>query len=130
MIEIEDHEFFDHMIQVFSKTTGSDDRYWMPEEYGDNSGRYRIYAVGEDESRKLVASSVSDKDADFITSIHGCAVDLFRRLHVALDEADRLDYEKDGLVNRVAELELEADEFASIIRDLTEAISDLESGRV
>lgn len=127
---MEDRDFFDLLYQQWSKTTGSDDRYWMPVEYEDGSGRWNIYAVGQDETRKLVASSVSDRDSDFISALHGCVPDLIRRLGSALDEADRLDEELDTTIGRVAELEQEADEFTSIIKDLTDHIADLESGRV
>jgi hypothetical protein len=127
---MDDQEFGDLIYQHWSRTTGSDDRYWMPVEYEDKSGRFNIYAVGQDETRKLVASGLSDKDSDFITAIHGCLPDLVRRLGSAIDEADRLDVEKDEAICRVAQLELEADEFESIIGDLTEKLADMESGRV
>lgn len=81
----------------------------MPEEYSDGSGRFNIYAVGQDDTRKLIASSLKDEDADFISGVHGCFADLCRRLHVALDEADNLDEERDQLVCRVADLEMQVD---------------------
>lgn len=115
MIEIEDREFFDELYQQYGKTTGAGTHFWMPEEFSDRSGRHRIYAVEVDEktgeqTRKLIASDMRDADADFIAGVHGCVGDLIRRLHIAVDEADRKDYEKDELEGRVAELEREADE--------------------
>ena len=121
---MEDRDFFDHLYQIWSKTTGASDRYWMPEEYTDRSGRWRIYAVAEDESRKLIASDVSDVDADFITAVHGCVSDLIRRLGDAIDESDRLDAEKDELVCRVAELEMEVDRKQSFINDLENPLTE------
>jgi len=106
---MEDRDFFDHLYQLWSKTTGAKDRYWMPDADTDFD-LYRIWAVGENDSRKPVASFLADEDADFITAVHGCLPDLIRRLHTALDEADRLDYDKDSRECRIAELELENQE--------------------
>lgn len=130
---MDDRTFFDLLYQQWTKTTGAEDRYWQPEAQDENTLPvvFNIYAVHESDDRKLIASDLhSEADADFLTAVHGCFGDLVKRLHSAVDEADRLDLEKDDLVNRVAVLEMEADEFSSIIKDLTEQISDLESGRV
>lgn len=112
---MDDREFFDHLFQQWSKTTGAEDRYWMPEKHFDNSGRFNIYAVAEDESRKLVASGMTETDADWLTAVHGCFADLFRRLHSALDEADRADYDRDSRECRIAELEMEVQELRKTI---------------
>lgn len=126
MVEIEDKDYFDLLYSHWSKTTGAQDRYWMPEINDDRSGRWNIYAVAEDETRKLVASGVSEADADFLTAVHGCTPDLIRRLGEAIDESDRLDAEKDDLVVRVAELELEADDLHEVISARDARIQDLE----
>lgn len=107
---MDDRDFFDHLFQLWAKTTGANDRYWQPVEYDDPSGRFHIYAVAEDESRKLVADSTSEWDSDFITAVHGCLPDLVRRLHAALDEADRADYDRDARECRIFELEGEVAE--------------------
>ena len=104
---MDDRDFLDHLYQLWSKTPGASDRYWEPVEYTDRTNRYRIYAVTQDGDRKLIASEVQSEAADFITGIHGCLPDLVRRLHSALDEADRADFEKDSRECRIAELELE-----------------------
>jgi hypothetical protein len=110
---MEDREFFDHLYQLWSKTTGASDCYWMPEqdpeEYveGTFSPSFNIYAVGESQGRKRIASFLSDEDSDFITAVHGCLPDLVRRLNMALDEADNADYDRDARECRIAELELE-----------------------
>jgi hypothetical protein len=72
---------------------------------------------------------ITAKDADFLTALHGCVADLVRRLNTAMGEADRLDYSKDELVVRIAELEMEADEKDAAIRSLGEQIERLEDGR-
>lgn len=117
---MEDRTFFDELYQLWSKTTGASDAYWMPEEDTDFSLElekpfFDILAVSQaapdstETQRKSVASFLTDEDSDFITAIHGCLPDLVRRLHNALDEADRKDFEKDELEGRVAALEMEAD---------------------
>lgn len=104
---MDDREFFDRLMQMWTKTTGADDRFWQPVAYDDPSGRFYVYAVGQDQSRKLVGSSMSDSDSDWVTAIHGCFPDLWRRLHRALDEADEADYARDSRECRIAELEME-----------------------
>jgi hypothetical protein len=116
---MEDREFFDELYQAWAKTTGAADRFWMPEAHFDHSGRFNVYAVGEDESRKLIASGVSDKDSDFITAVHGCFGDLWRRLHSALDEADAADLDRDSRECRIFELEAEVSHYKQIVDGLS-----------
>jgi hypothetical protein len=117
---VDDREFFDHLLQLWFKTTGAEDRYWMPEPFTDGSGRFNLYAVAENETRKLVASGLNERDADFISGIHGCLFDLHRRIHEALDEADRSDYGRDSRECRMAELELELIELKDVIQRLSQ----------
>lgn len=107
---MDDREFFDHLMQLWSKTTGADDRYWEPVQDQEPSGRHTIYAVGQDKSRKHIGRWLGEPDADFITAIHGCFPDLWRRLHRALDEADEADYSRDERECRIFELEGEVAE--------------------
>lgn len=116
---MEDRDFFDLLYQQWSKTTGAEDRYWMPEAHFDKSGRWNIYAVGDDESRKQIGSGLTERDADWITAVHGCFADLYRRLHAALDEADNADYQRDSRECRIAELEMEVDRLNGIIEGLS-----------
>jgi len=116
---MDDRDFFDELYQQWSKTTGAEDRYWMPEEHFDSSGRFNVYAVGQDESRKLVASGMTDADSDWLTALHGCFADLHRRLHRALDEADEADYARDSRECRIYELESEVADLKQIITNLS-----------
>lgn len=117
---MEDREFFDELYQQWSKTTGSDDSYWMPEAHFDNSGRFNVYSIDKDDKRKLVASGLSDWDADWVTAVHGCFGDLWRRLHSALDESDEADLSRDERECRIYELEVEVDALQKIIADLSD----------
>ena len=96
---MDDRDFFDHLHQLFARTTGAEGRYWRPIE-----DEHRIVAVGEDDD-DWVAAGVSQADMEWITAVHGCFPDLVRRLHAALDEADRADQERDVMVHRVIVLE-------------------------
>lgn len=104
---MEDREFFDKLMQMFSKTSFAENRYW---DYGfntDDGDTFDIGAVDSDGKRQYVGAFLSEADADFITALHGCFPDLYRRLHAALDEADRADADRDARECRIAELELE-----------------------
>jgi hypothetical protein len=103
---MEDREFFDYLYQLWSKTTGAADCYWMYEQVGVPPV-CDIYSVAQDGTKKRIASDFHDEDADFITAIHGSLPDLVRRLNMALDEADNADYDRDARECRIAELELE-----------------------
>ncbi|QJD52093.1 hypothetical protein PBI_MA5_41 [Mycobacterium phage MA5] len=116
---MEDRDFFDLLHQQWAKTTGAEDTFWAVEEdtehYAAGPGTFNIWAVSQQASkdpdavdgRKFVASFEREEDADFIAAVHGCVPDLTRRLHMALDEADRADYDRDSRECRLAELELE-----------------------
>lgn len=123
---MEDRDFFDYLYQQWSKTTGAKDRYWMPVEYDDPSGRHRIYAVDEKDSRKLIAEGLSEADADFITAVHGCLPDLIRHLGESADEAERADTEKDNTVVELAELALENQELTRKLDEANARLQDLE----
>ena len=114
-------EFFDELYQLWSMTTGAGDRYWMPEEFDDRSGRFKIYGVAEDDKqRKLVAAGLNERDAEFIAGLHGAVPDLIRALHEAVAEADRADYDRDSRECRIAELELEVAELKEVISNLSQ----------
>lgn len=116
---MDDREFFDEIYQQWSKTTGAEDRYWMPEAHFDNSGRFNIFAIDQDDSRKLIASGLNEKDADWITGLHGCFADLWRRLHSALDESDRADFDRDSRECRIFELESEVQHLRQVVDNLS-----------
>ena len=102
---VDDREFFDTLMQLVMKTTFAENRYWVYQ--GDGEGGFDVNAVGEGDEREFVGYLDKEPDADFITALHGCFPDLYRRLHSALDEADRADRDKDERECRIAELEIE-----------------------
>lgn len=115
---MDDREFFDHLFQMWSKTTWAKDRYW---DYNRDqmTGLYKIDSVGERDERGNVAYGLYEADADWITAVHGCFPDLIRRLHSALDEADTADQNRDSRECRIAELELELIDMKTIIQNLS-----------
>lgn len=95
MYDEADKEFFDELYQQWALTTKAATHYWMPEAYTDPSGRWKIFAVNQEGERKLVASELSEADADFISGLHGALPELIRRLHDAVDEASAKDEARD-----------------------------------
>ena len=114
-------EFFDELYQLWSKTTGAGDRFWMPEHIGDPTHRHNVYAVAEDGSKTLVARDMPEVDAEFVAGLHGALPDLIRRLHDAVSEADQFDHDRDSRECRIAELELELMEMKQIISNLSKS---------
>ncbi|WP_078344670.1 hypothetical protein [Mycobacteroides chelonae] len=100
-------EFLDRFYQEFTKTTGAEKKFWKPEQRDIGGWDFSVYAVDEDENRSLVAAEMSEEDADWICGIHGAFPEFVRRFREALDEASRLDEERDKQEGRIAELELE-----------------------
>lgn len=117
-------EFLDELYQLWAKTTGAENQYWMPEE-SDIHGQ-DIWAVNEEQAKSPVASFMSDADASFVTAIHGALPDLVRRTHEALDESDRLDEQRDEQEIRIAGLETERMDAIHQLEREQERVNDLE----
>lgn len=97
---MDDRDFFDTLVQLWAKTTWAENAYWGYE--ATEEGQFDLFAKAED-SQLFVGYVESEADANFITGLHGCLPDLVRRLHMALDEADRLDAEMDGVQGHLME---------------------------
>lgn len=108
---IDDLEFFSTLYQGWSKTTGAENTYWQPVEHdhlpADNRHRFSVDAIDQDQGAVRVAAGLTEEDAAWITALHGCFADLTRRLHEAVDEAERFDCEKDRVINEMAMLAIE-----------------------
>lgn len=120
-------EFLDELYQLWAKTTGAENQYWMPVNNGreGDTDYWFIKSVGEEgeENAYVVADILNNRDADFITAIHGALSDLVRRTHEALDEADRLDAQRDEQEIRIAGLEETIDELNGRINELEHDLS-------
>ena len=95
---MQDHDFYDLMFQLWTKTTGAEDSYWKYEDTGI------IESVDSDGWEESIAYSVRDNDAEFITAVHGCFGDLIRKLRDLEDENARLDERVDEMVFERIEL--------------------------
>jgi hypothetical protein len=102
---MDDRDFFDHLYQMFTKTSYAENRYWDYESIDERD--HDIRAVGQDGEHTVLGGFDNEADADFVTAVHGCFPDLHRRLHSALDEAERADRQRDEQECRIAELESE-----------------------
>lgn len=122
-------DFIDELYSLWAKTTGAENQYWMPKTehtFSDGEKIFGLYAVGEDQSENIVADTSgfhSEADVNFITAIHGALPDLVRRTHEALDEADRLDEQRDEQEVRIAGLEETIDELNGRINELEHDLS-------
>lgn len=120
-------EFLDELYQLWAKTTGAENMYWMPERnedgYTNDSYVFDIYAIDEEQKKRFVGGFHNEVDVDFVTAIHGALPDLVRRTHEALDEADRLDEQRDEQEFRIAGLEETIDELNGRINELEHDLS-------
>lgn len=120
-----DRDFIDLLYQQWAKTTGAEDTYWMPEKDEDVEGVWHLWSVAQDHMKTWVGDINAEADADFITAIHGCMPDLVRRLHDALDEADRLDTARDEREQEIGRLTLENMELKQEIEDRRSKAADV-----
>lgn len=118
-------EFLDEIYATWAKTTGAEKSYWQPEKLciGSNDEFWEVYATYEDGEKDFIATCNGEEDSDFITAIHGALPDLVRRTHEALDEADRLDLQRDEQEIRIAGLEETINELNGRINDLEHDLS-------
>lgn len=123
---MDDRTFFDLLFQQFAKTTRAEDNYWMSYEVA-GTGSWSVHAVDKDDVRSVVATNLCEVDADFITAVHGCFPDLVRRLHDALDEADRLDAARDEREQQIGRLTLENMELREECARLEEVLATARS---
>lgn len=103
---MEDREFFDTLYTTWTQTTRAEDTYWVVEHdkgsYEDILDPWQVWAVPEEGERIFIGSFEREEDADFTAAMHGCLADLVRRLHMALDESDRVDLARDEAENALA----------------------------
>ncbi|AXH46782.1 hypothetical protein SEA_ACOLYTE_38 [Mycobacterium phage Acolyte] len=108
MYEAEDHSFFDELYQQWSQTTGAEKTYWMPVEDLDEHLQYRVESFDpETQEKRVIGYFHNEVDADFVTGLHGAVPDLIRRLHEAIDEAERKDEANDMAQGQLADALLE-----------------------
>lgn len=130
---MENLEFYDHIYQLWSKTTGAEDRYWGVTEHDhlDIDRRFSVDACDEDSAIR-VGGGFSEADSDWITALHGCFPDLIRRLRELEDEVEQHDARADEQSSLAAELATDRQslyarnlELDVVARNLRETISEL-----
>lgn len=127
---MDDREFIDHLYQHWTKTTGAENSYWRPQEHDGISWQSIDSVSADNESAVRIAAGVPPADADFITAIHGAFPDLTRRLHDALDEADRADKDRDDREAEIARLELSTGELSRKLEEERATSKTLREGLV
>lgn len=116
---MDDREFLDQIYQLWSKTTGAGERYWMPVKYSDRTDRHKMYACRPDGQQVLVGSDMPEPDAEFVAGVHGALPELISLMHRILDESDRVDLDRDSRECRIAELELEVASLREVVDGLS-----------
>lgn len=113
-------EFLDELYQMLCRTTGDEHTFWAVDkvEAEDGSITWNLYAANAEQEQTLLATFYYEVDVDFTASMHGALPDLVRRTHEALDEADRLDLQRDEREIRIAGLEETIDELRGRINGL------------
>ena len=111
---MDDREFFDTLFQMWASTTRAANSFWGYEETLEE--QFDLFATTEQE-KIFIGYMESDADADFLTAIHGCLPDLVRKLHSALDESDRLDYEMDLMQDKIGQLETEISQLKQQLKE-------------
>ena len=118
-------EFLDEIYQMFCRTTGDEHMFWIIE-HVEGSMTWNLYAANAEQEQILLATFYHEVDADFTAGLHGALPDLVRRTHEALDEADRLDLQRDEQEIRIAGLESERMDVIHELERAEESINDLE----
>jgi len=130
-------DFVDQLHQLWAKTTNFGMGWYVKE--NDLIGGWCVMPVDftpADAPRDVcsVADFTTETDAQFIAVIHGAIPELVKTVHDALDEADRLDTEKDDLIIKIADLEMDlhaaerdVDDYFARNQDLAELLSNAES---
>jgi hypothetical protein len=111
-------EFLDTIYAQWSQTTGAEDLIWAPEEDKDYRGRWNIIATSQDGDRQMLGEFWNKQDAVFVCGMHDCLSEIVRRMHSALDEADRADRERDEQEQSIFALAVENDELKQELSQL------------
>jgi hypothetical protein len=94
----------DTVYVSWPRTTCAETGYWEARKVG---AIFEVVAVTREQDEKLIATGLTEDDANFIAQIHTALPEVIRQAHTALDEADRADSDRDERECRIAELELE-----------------------
>ena len=114
-------EFFQHLLDMFTVTSGSEDTYWDYEDTGETG--FDVHSVDQYGEGTFVGYFDNEVDADFVTAIHGCLPDLVRRLKDSIEKADNYELAHDQCQRELFEAEQEIAELKSLV---TEYEADLQ----
>ncbi|WP_378733620.1 hypothetical protein [Nocardia brasiliensis] len=102
---MDDDEFLDRLYQAWAKTTDAGQAAWAASE-DEGLGVWEVWSVEGQDQKSPIVSFANQADAEFIAVVHSGLPALIRRFREALDEAERLDIEKDALTGQLADTEL------------------------
>jgi|LakMenEpi03Aug12_release.lakeMendotaPanAssembly.Ray.scaffolds.fasta_scaffold424394_2 hypothetical protein len=106
---MDERDFFDHLYQLWAKTTHANDGEWEIADDGEHI-LVDVESTDKDGWEQSICSALYKHDAEFITQVHAALPELVRRALAAFDEAERVDQDRDSRECRIAELEMELSE--------------------
>jgi hypothetical protein len=103
---MDERDFFDHLYQLWAKTTHANDGEWEVNDDGEHI-LVDVWSTDKDGWEQTIGYGMYKHDAEFISQIHSALPELVRRALAAFDEAERVDQDRDSRECRIAELESE-----------------------
>jgi hypothetical protein len=114
---MDERDFFDHLYQLWSKTTQAKDGAWEVIDDGEHI-LVDVESTDKDGWEQTIGYGMYKQDAEFISQVHAALPEIVRQALAAFDEADRADHERDARECRIAELELEVMELKADLEGL------------
>jgi hypothetical protein len=106
---MDERDFFDHLYQLWAKTTHANDGEWEVNDDGEHI-LVDVWSTDKDGWEQTIGYGMYKQDAEFISQVHAALPELVRRALAAFDEAERVDQDRDARECRIAELEMELSE--------------------
>jgi hypothetical protein len=116
-LTLDERDFFDHLYQLWSKTTHAKDGEWEIVDDGEHI-LVDVESTDKEGWEQSICSALYKQDAEFIIAVHAGLPEIVRRALAAFDEADRADQERDSRECRIAELELQIMELKADLEGL------------
>jgi hypothetical protein len=123
---MDERDFFDHLYQLWSKTTQAKDGAWEVIDDGEHI-LVDVESTDKDGWEQTIGFSMYKHDAEFITQVHSALPELVRRALAAFDEAERVDQDRDSRECRIAELEIALAEELANVAHLQSQVVELEA---
>ncbi len=123
---MDERDFFDHLYQLWSKTTHANDGAWEVNDDGEHI-LVDVWSTDKDGWEQTIGYGMYKQDAEFISQVHAALPEIVRRALAAFDEADRVDQDRDSRECRIAELETEVSDLKFDLSQELASVAELQS---